>query len=119
MKWATLIVGLILAPILAIAAYDCVEEMVARRGEAKQELAILAEMERANQALRQAVLRYTHDKGRAPQSLDELIDAGYLKTQSDDLTRAGYYQGMPRRSFYFDPPIPPRPAKAAASVPAS
>jgi general secretion pathway protein G len=74
-----MVVITILAILIGMAAVNYSRSLVnAREAVLKQDL----------QALRGAIQQYTLDKQRAPQSLDELISAGYLReVPTDPITK--------------------------------
>ena len=73
----------------------------------------VAELEAEGRVIRDAVKYYTVDKGKPPQSLDDLMEAGYINQLPADLVASGYFDGMPRHHpphtplWESDPPMPP------------
>jgi general secretion pathway protein G len=55
--------------------------------------------------MRQAIDQYTQDKGRAPQTLDDIVTAGYLKAIPEDpfTNRADTWQPLPLQQDILTP----------------
>jgi len=118
MRWATLAAFLLALAVLAISSRIHSQQEAAQEVQARMRA---LELQAAYQSIRQAILCYTVAKGKPPQSLDDLVEAGYLKGIPGDLIDAGYFKGMPRLGpIYTDPPVPPAPGHPMpASIPAS
>ena len=72
MRRVALTASFLVVPIIAISSYIYVEDRAARK------IAVQMRAEEAK-SISQAVHQYTVDKGTPPKSLDDLVDAGYLK----------------------------------------
>jgi competence protein ComGC len=88
MRRVALTASFLVVPIIAISSYIYVEDRAAR----KIDVQMRAEEARC---ISQAVHEYTVDKGTPPNSLDDLVDAGYLKA-------------IPGRRLIDADPVPPQ-----------
>jgi type II secretory pathway pseudopilin PulG len=109
MRKVTLIACFLVLPMVALSSYIYVEDRAARKIEAQMRA---EELQAVNQALRQAMVRYTLDKGKPPKTLDDLVEAGYFKGAPRNLIDSGYFKGMPVTGpEYFDPAVPTPPGR--------
>lgn len=120
MRKVTLIACLLALPVVALSSYIYVEDRAARKIQAQMRVETqirietqmrAEELQAVSQALNQAMACYTADKGKPPETLDDLTEDGYLKGVPKDLIASGYFKGMPRLGpgKYFDPAPPPPP----------